>query len=105
MSDAQELLEALTADENQQEVLWNLYQQVGEKVSEILLSTDCDSPDFQVFDVVDVAVDETLEEFGAMSGFQVVEQLMTEKPDELVSFLKAGYGNPQEIFDTYREII
>lgn len=105
MSNVQKLLNALTVDEAQQEILHNLYEHVGERVGDLLLNTDYNNPGFKVYDIVDVAVNETLEDFRGWAEFQVVEELMVEKLDEVVAFLKDGYGSPKKIFDSYREIV
>lgn len=105
MSNYKKLLKTLNVDKHQKEILENLYQEVGSMVGDLLLSANFNSPNFQVYDVVDVAVNEVLEGFRAGSDFPVLESLFNSKLDEVVAFLKDGYGSPQEIFDSYREIL
>lgn len=99
------LVGRLNLDGEQLDVLTGLYQAVGREVSDMLEGCDVFASDFEVFDIVGSAVVSVLDDFRASAEYTVLKDVLVRDYDNVVEFLKDGYGSAEEVFADYREIV
>jgi hypothetical protein len=101
----EDAIEELNASTTQLSIVMRLYNNVGDRVSELLDSSDVFDEDFVPYDIVGRAVDLVLEDFTSDKDFSKVIDLVNFKSDELNAVLRYGYGSSEEIIADYKEVM